>query len=825
MESDERHVVKLKLHFEGCTSLDVGRPRLNSGMQRRGNRELPEKIRRPEASSGTILTCENCGTTPPGIEPGSPWWEASALTTAPPQAVCEWSSRYKWLYRPSHEDVLLGLGTARSHAASPCFLRALYRYHGRINGNLAAVLSDMLHRARPSPHTMLQRKVEQYDLGLRDRQNYTNSLKGSRQFISAAFKSVDINCVAEFLANLICSSGTLLPTRDVRKSTDGTKDDTGRFSPYKGTARARCRTGYFLWNWSAAAYKYTAPEPEASSNRSFLNVVDVCRIRAGIISFHNKHAWAQENPHTVHEARHQHRFSITVWTGILGDRLIGPYLLPNRLNDEMDHNFIANELLVLLGDIGRGGPVSWSSRSPDLNPLDFSTPINDIQALQEPVIKACQHILDQPGVFQRVCDSLRRRVQGYIIMNGRDIEHLLTQKYKPKSDAHVGTAQKVLRIVDKFFVSRGVTAALPSRSDFEVNRVRFQAPPPPPGPDFRMCESYRTMPLAGGFSRGPFVPTVIHSGAAPYSPRFTLIGSQYLEWGRSWRDSGSTSATPRQSAGSRMMKGGGRHVITEASYYGGRRAAQPGQQRVIESPCATQERSPVHGANRSSAVASRCLPTTAAPTSRAELSHLLDMLNAPELLLARPPRIDIPVISTTSNIGLLQSSQMMMVWKVCRLYINSKAAAYKAHTASHKRRRAQGRGALQASGLRSTELEMNRGGNGSTRRTPTGHRQTLPLVKLGIDPAEGTRSFVVAGGRSGQWSDEVSIRGAGMKGGGETGDPRENLPTSGIIRHDSQFRKSGVNRPGIEPGSPWWEASSTHVGELSRSGQNSSPSS
>ncbi|KAJ8881138.1 hypothetical protein PR048_017611 [Dryococelus australis] len=33
-------------------------------------------------------------------------------------------------------------------------------------------------------------------------------------------------------------------------------------------------------------------------------------------------------------------------------------------------------------------------------------------------------------------------------------------------------------------------------------------------------------------------------------------------------------------------------------------------------------------------------------------------------------------------------------------------------------------------------------------------------------------------------------------------------PTNGIVHHDSHMRKSGVTRPGIEPGSPWWEASS-----------------
>ncbi|KAJ8877771.1 hypothetical protein PR048_022227 [Dryococelus australis] len=38
----------------------------------------------------------------------------------------------------------------------------------------------------------------------------------------------------------------------------------------------------------------------------------------------------------------------------------------------------------------------------------------------------------------------------------------------------------------------------------------------------------------------------------------------------------------------------------------------------------------------------------------------------------------------------------------------------------------------------------------------------------------------------------------------ETGDPRENPPTSGVVRQDSKMRKSA----GMEPGSPRWEESS-----------------
>ncbi|KAJ8881240.1 hypothetical protein PR048_017714 [Dryococelus australis] len=43
------------------------------------NHSIPEKTRRPAASSGTIPTCENPEVARPGIEPVSPWWEASVV--------------------------------------------------------------------------------------------------------------------------------------------------------------------------------------------------------------------------------------------------------------------------------------------------------------------------------------------------------------------------------------------------------------------------------------------------------------------------------------------------------------------------------------------------------------------------------------------------------------------------------------------------------------------------------------------------------------------------------------------------------------------------
>ncbi|KAJ8897530.1 hypothetical protein PR048_002877 [Dryococelus australis] len=52
--------------------------------ERVGETEIPEKTRRPTASSGTIPTCEN-PVTRPGVKPCSPWWEASKLIAQPPR--------------------------------------------------------------------------------------------------------------------------------------------------------------------------------------------------------------------------------------------------------------------------------------------------------------------------------------------------------------------------------------------------------------------------------------------------------------------------------------------------------------------------------------------------------------------------------------------------------------------------------------------------------------------------------------------------------------------------------------------------------------------
>jgi len=126
-----------------------------------------------------------------------------------------------------------------------------------------------------------------------------------------------------------------------------------------------------------------------------------------MFNFHNQHKWAVDNPHAVEELRHEQQFSLNVWCFIVGDHLVGPYFLPQRLTGESYLEFRKTDFPTLLEDvplyirmgmyfmhdgapphfsraardyldltfqdrwIGRGGPILWSPRSPDLNPLDY----------------------------------------------------------------------------------------------------------------------------------------------------------------------------------------------------------------------------------------------------------------------------------------------------------------------------------------------------------------------------------------------------------------------------------------------------------------------
>lgn len=86
--------------------------------------------------------------------------------------------------------------------------------------------------------------------------------------------------------------------------------------------------------------------------------------------------------------------------------------------------------------IGRGEPVPWPPRSPDLSSLDFflwgaikcvvyRDPVESEMDLVARLVCAAATIKETPGVFDRVRQSMLRRCQACLASDGANFEHLL----------------------------------------------------------------------------------------------------------------------------------------------------------------------------------------------------------------------------------------------------------------------------------------------------------------------------------------------------------------------------------------------------------------
>lgn len=181
----------------------------------------------------------------------------------------------------------------------------------------------------------------------------------------------------------------------------------------------------------------------------------------------NKHFYATENPHLIQEVRHQYRFSLNMWCGLLNNKLLGPYFIDGNLTaekyldilqdmlDDLPLEYRLNEIWFqqdgcgphnsrMVTDylnqtfpnswIGTRGPVAWPARSPDLNPLDFylwgrlknkvyNTPNATIEILREKIEDALKDIQEE-----EISNSIRNmniRIAKCIEEDGRHFEQLL----------------------------------------------------------------------------------------------------------------------------------------------------------------------------------------------------------------------------------------------------------------------------------------------------------------------------------------------------------------------------------------------------------------
>lgn len=194
--------------------------------------------------------------------------------------------------------------------------------------------------------------------------------------------------------------------------------------------------------------------------------------RVGLFNQRNEHFWAFNNPHVISECRHQVRFSINVWAGIINDTIIGPYFVEGNLTGGTYLNMLQSVIPELIEDIpveylnnlyyqhdgcpahyernvrnhlnsefgdhwiGRGGPVSWPPRSPDLTPLDFylwsevkrlvyRNEHQTREQMKSAIVDAFDVIKSDRDTLLKLKDNLIKRARLCIQRNGLHFEQLL----------------------------------------------------------------------------------------------------------------------------------------------------------------------------------------------------------------------------------------------------------------------------------------------------------------------------------------------------------------------------------------------------------------
>jgi len=192
----------------------------------------------------------------------------------------------------------------------------------------------------------------------------------------------------------------------------------------------------------------------------------------GVNNSRNMHTWSHDNPHKTSVTNFQRRLTVNVWCGVLGNKLIETFVFDNNLTGNVNEVYLRNELPGLLEDIpllirshmyfqhdgapphctrhvrdylneffpnrwlGRGGPVAWPPRSPDLTPFDYflwgdmmafvyETKVDSRAALRDRIFAAAEHLRNDPNIIGSATQSLLMRAANCIAAGGGLFEQLL----------------------------------------------------------------------------------------------------------------------------------------------------------------------------------------------------------------------------------------------------------------------------------------------------------------------------------------------------------------------------------------------------------------
>jgi transposase len=186
----------------------------------------------------------------------------------------------------------------------------------------------------------------------------------------------------------------------------------------------------------------------------------------GRVNRHNCVYWSATNPHQIIE-NEVNMPGLTVWAGLCSDGLIGPFFFQGTVKSQnyltmLKEEFIPNASKFIDLDqyyfqqdgapphyglivrewldttfpgrwVGRRGPIEWPARSPDLSPLDFflwgvikdkvyAVKSRSLEELRNRIRNAFNIIT--PDLCLKVANSVERRLQDCVSVNGGHFEHL-----------------------------------------------------------------------------------------------------------------------------------------------------------------------------------------------------------------------------------------------------------------------------------------------------------------------------------------------------------------------------------------------------------------
>ena len=172
---------------------------------------------------------------------------------------------------------------------------------------------------------------------------------------------------------------------------------------------------------------------------------------SGIVNRHNVRIWGIENPRAYLE-QERNSPKVNVWCALLHNRVIGPFFFTEQTVTQDSYLAMLEEYaypqlaevdgVIFQQDgapphwglrvresldrqfpgkwIGRGGPIPWPARSPDVTPLDFffwgyvkdrvyQTPIRDIEELKRKIVEVVATV--NRNMLKNTWKELRRRLE------------------------------------------------------------------------------------------------------------------------------------------------------------------------------------------------------------------------------------------------------------------------------------------------------------------------------------------------------------------------------------------------------------------------------